>query len=57
MKKHYSGNNPNNSNYDPSLPIGYNKWDAQEVDSENENEPDEEIEDEDEGNYGQEGFE
>lgn len=26
--KHYSGNNPNSPDYDPNIPIGWNKWDA-----------------------------
>jgi len=41
MRKHYFGNYPNSSDYDPSIPIGWNKWDAMEVDEGNE--PDEEI--------------
>lgn len=26
-KNLYLGNNPNSANYDPNIPIGYNKWD------------------------------
>ena len=50
-KPFYIGNYPNSPNYDPNLPLGWNKWDAME----SEDELDEEIElenisDEDENN-------
>lgn len=34
--KFYLGNNPNSREYDPSLPIGENKWDREEVERQNE---------------------
>jgi len=39
-KKYYFGNYPNSSDYDPNIPIGFNKWDAMECDSEEETEED-----------------
>ena len=30
-KPFYSGNYPNSPNYDPNLPLGWNKWDAMEA--------------------------
>lgn len=36
----YGGNNPNSYDYDPNVPIGWNRWDANEQD---EIEPDEDI--------------
>lgn len=49
-RKYYFGNNPNNGDYDPNIPIGWNKWDAEEVlenirEEENENQEDAEWED------------
>lgn len=47
-KKWNFGNNPNNRDYDPSLPIGWNQWDDEEPDEKNDNE--EICEDKDEDN-------
>jgi len=44
----YLGNYPNSTNYDPNIPIGWNKWDAMEAEEEieeEENIPDENDED------------
>lgn len=30
-RKYYFGNNPNNADYDPNVPVGWNQWDAEEV--------------------------
>lgn len=54
--KHYFGNYPNSSGYDPNIPIGWNKWDAMEGDDPQDKIPtDDAVDDEDdwEGNYGQ----
>ena len=32
MSKYYTGNYPNSANYDPNIPVGYNKWDENDDD-------------------------
>jgi hypothetical protein len=32
--KYYFGNYPNSANYDDNVPIGWNKWDAEEIEFE-----------------------
>lgn len=32
--KYYFGNYPNSASYDDNVPIGWNKWDAEEIDFE-----------------------
>lgn len=40
-RKHYFGNYPNSVDYDANVPIGFNRWDAEEYEYENEDlEPD-----------------
>jgi len=51
-KPFYSGNYPNSPNYDPNLPLGWNKWDAMEA--EDDIEEDEEIEEEKEEEWEKE---
>ncbi len=37
-RKWYSGNYPSSADYNPNIPIGYNKWDAMECDEDNDEE-------------------
>ena len=55
--KHYMGNYPNSANYDPNIPIGFNKWDAEEIEDRIPAD-DEQIEDENDadGNFEGEGI-
>ena len=32
--KYYFGNYPNSANYDDNVPLGWNKWDAEEIEFE-----------------------
>lgn len=54
-KNLYLGNNPNSANYDPNIPIGYNKWDEQENWGDEDDEEDEE-DDEDWRNFPNEEY-
>ena len=48
--KYYFGNNPGSANYDPNIPVGWNHWDASEInydedwEEEDIEEPEEDIE-------------
>lgn len=55
-KNLYLGNNPNSPNYDPSIPIGYNRWDEEEAWNPDEDDEEDEEDDEDWRNFPNEDY-
>lgn len=45
--KHYFGNYPNSAEYNDNIPIGWNKWDAEEGPKDVEEDDDEDYDEED----------